>query len=476
VTLFSRFPASHLSLASALAFGFLTLAAAGWQRSHADRGELAPAQLELAGQFEDLFAWVAEQVRPAVVAIDTTDASAEGAAADPEAPPHSSFGSGFIIESRGYIVTNHHLVSEAQAIRVKLAGGEEYAGVVVRSDPTADIALVKIEANDLPVARLGDSEALRVGQWALAVGHPFGLMQTVSAGIVSALKRQDLHLLPFENFIQTDASINPGNSGGPLVNLRGEVVGINTAIYSSAGSMNHGISFAVPINLAKVLAERWIEGKGVGFLGLAPGGVDADMARYFGLEERRGAFVKHVDRGGPAEAGGICPMDLIVKFGAEEVSDENHLRILIAREAPGREIDVEVRRGKDTKLLKIVLRASDEPPPAAEPTAARGQRSNRLLGITVTTLTESLREEIGAVPRQRGVAVIRVERESSAWRKGMRPGDVIAGVDGEEVHDLVELEKALDRCGEVVVFQVLRKGRDIGFFFVPRPRARAGEK
>ena len=424
------------------------------------------AQLQLAEQLEDLFASVADDVRPSVVEIDTTDDS-PGGATGAGASLHTSFGSGFVVDDRGFILTNHHLVAHARTIRVRLDVGRVFPGVLQRSDAASDIAFVRIEAEGLQAARLGDSDELRVGQWALAVGHPFGLMQTVSAGIVSALKRSDLRLLPFEDFIQTDASINPGNSGGPLVNLRGEVIGINTAIYSSSGSVSHGISFAVPINLAKALTSRWVEGKSVAFLGLSLGTVDADMSRYFGLEKRRGAFVKAVDRDGPGEAAGFEPMDLVVRFDHEVIRDENHLRVLVAQRAPGDEIEVEVLRGREMRQLVIVPGAREDRTPSATDRAVSDAAGKRWLGITVTTLTKRLVDEIGAGLVTRGVAVVQVARDTPSWSKGIRPGDILTAVNGTAVSDLVELERKLMSSGEVVVLRVSRRGRDIGFFFVP---------
>jgi serine protease Do len=445
--------------------GLLLLVTFGpWNQGRAERRQ---AQLELAEQLEDLFASVADDVRPSVVAIDTTDGTS-GGATDVEGSLHTSFGSGFIVDARGYILTNQHLVAHAKTIRVRLYDGREFSGVRLRGDETSDIAFVKIEADNLRPARLGNSDKLRVGQWALAVGHPFGLMQTVSAGIVSALKRSDLRLLPFEDFIQTDASINPGNSGGPLVNLRGEVIGINTAIYSTAGSMNHGISFAIPINLAKALTTRWIEGKNVAFLGLSPMSVDTDMSRYFGLGKRHGAFVRGVDKDGPAENAGIQTMDLIVKFDREVVEDENHLRVLIALQSPGSEVEVEVLRGRETRKLVIVPSVREDRV-AVVPGDARGSAdSERWLGITVTTLTKQLVNELGAGHVTRGVAVVGVGRDTPSWRKGIRPGDILTEVNGSQVSDLVELERELMAAEDVVALRVSRRGRDAGFFFVPR--------
>ncbi len=272
------------------------------QAAAVSRNMPAPAggkrSLSLALQLDKLNCDVAKKVKPTVVAIVARKARKE----NEETPTISEkalqqdFGSGFLIDPNGFILTNHHLVEGALALEVSLADDRSVPGRMVRSDPASDIALVKIDLESLPVARLGDSSELEAGQRILAIGHPFGLLQTVSSGIIAALGRSDLSLLPYENFIQTDAAISPGSSGGPLVNLQGEVVGINTAIYSHSGKGNHGISFAVPINLARALAERWIQGGNISRIGIATVHVDRDMADYYKLPKPRGAFISYVEK------------------------------------------------------------------------------------------------------------------------------------------------------------------------------------
>jgi serine protease Do len=460
-------PGLRRALSLCLFLGLLGAAAAlvGTGSRLAARSQIDSA---LAEQLDGLFSGVAGAVKGAVVAIGTHEEAAAGPFPTGDLPLGEALGSGFVIDPRGYILTNHHLVGGGRAICVRLSDGRDFAAALVQSDAASDIALLKIEAGNLPVARLGDSEELRVGQWVVAIGNPYGLLQTVSAGIISALKRSDLRLLPYENFIQTDASINPGNSGGPLVSLRGEVVGINTAVYSAPGRGSHGIGFAVPINLARALAERWMEGKTVSFLGIVPGRVDADMARYFGLETPQGAFVKQVDAGGPAASGGMRPMDLILEFAGEEVRDENHLRLLIARRQPREEIEVRVRRGKSERLLRIHLEQRDGPPPPELPRSAKEENRTRLLGITVTTLSESMRWQLGLPPESRGMAIIQVDPQSAAWRKGLERGDVIREVNEVEVNSTDELRAALELSGDAVALRVFRGGAELGYFFLSR--------
>ncbi len=437
------------------------IGAFGRQRTFAARTEHA----ELAEKLEAMFSSVAAATRPSVVAIATTENDDPLAWPDSVGPIHESFGSGFIIDKRGYILTNQHLVGNARSIHVRLADGREFEAAVVQGDSSSDIALIKITGTDLPVAALGDSERLRVGQWVLAIGNPFGLMQTVSAGIVSALGRSDLRLLQHEDFIQTDATINPGNSGGPLIDLHGQVVGINTAMYSADGIGNNGISFAVPINLARALAERWMAGRGVSYFGASLQHVDADAARWCGLTSPSGAFVKGVEEDSPAHDAGLRVMDVIVAFGGDRVRDESHLRVLLARQAPSETIDLIVQRGGKEVTLRAELRAGSEIASRAPARTASGR--NRLLGISVTNLTATLRAQIGAAPAA-GVVILGVEANSVADRKGLQSGDVIVGVNGDDVRNLQDLRNAMSRAASTAALHVFRGRRDVGFIFLPR--------
>ncbi|MCH2365660.1 MAG: trypsin-like peptidase domain-containing protein [Planctomycetes bacterium] len=424
----------------------------------------------LAVQLESLFSNIAKEVKPTVVAIVARKAGEEAGEelSTPEKALRRSFGSGFLIDTRGFILTNHHLVEGAGALEVTLADGRSGPGRIVRSDSTSDIALVKIELGNLPAARLGDSDSLEAGQWILAIGHPFGLMQTVSAGIVGALGRSDLSLLRYENFIQTDATISPGSSGGPLVNLHGEVVGINTAIYSHLGKVNHGISFAVPINLARALAERWILGGNISRMGIATIHVDRDMADYYSLARPCGAFISYVEKRSPAAVGGLLPMDLVVEFGGRKVRDRHDLRLMIAEQVPGEPVLVGVLRAGGKKTFEVIpaeSSASVEAPPVLEDPEAGGSSA---FGITVTTLTRELASSIGIPPAKTGVAIIDVDPESVAWRKGIRPGDVILGVNTSKVEDISQLDEAMSSAGEVTMLKIVSRGYDERFFFIRR--------
>jgi serine protease Do len=466
---------------SALAGTFLALGLL-WVRDILEpRFEVAaePArEAQLAQELEDLFSRVAENVKLAVVAIEAESRRLAAPGTEDEDQggdrPHESIGSGFVIDPRGYVLTNHHLIDGARRIRIRFWDSRECWGRLVQSDPSCDLALLRVPevpAGGLRHLTLGDSEALRVGQWVLAIGNPFGLTQTVSAGIISALKRTDLRILPNESFIQTDASINPGNSGGPLVSLRGEAIGINTAIYAQPGGGNQGISFAVPSNLARALVTRWMEGKSISFLGIVPGRVDTDMARYFKLPSPRGAFVRSVEADGPGAQAGLRPKDIILRFGAAEVHDENHLRVLIAAAPANEPTQVEVLRDERRELLAVTPVENEAGRPSAagdaDADAAEPART-RLLGITLATLAPRLAEQLGLAPGTRGVAVVEVQPDSAAFRKGLRPGDLIVEINERPVARTDEIREILAAADAVIMVRLERRGEGSELVFLPR--------
>jgi serine protease Do len=441
----------------------------------------------LAKDLQDLFAGVAEEVRPAVVFISSTrtipvpeaDAELEQFFQGRRATRQRSLGSGVIIDPRGFVLTNHHVVGEAEELLVKSWDGQVWPARVVQKEESADIALLKVEAPNLRSVALGNSDSIRVGHWVVAIGSPFGLTQTVSTGIVSAVGRSDLGILPYESFIQTDASINQGNSGGPLVDLGGRLVGINTAIFSNSCGTSLGIGFAVPINLAQALVEKWIQGKSSSYLGIKPLRMDDDAARYFGLEEDRGVLVEAVAADSPAERGGLKPMDILTRFNGARVRDENHFRYLLARADAGHPLDVEVLRGPEKpprrQELKVTL-SEVEPRSSAPPAApvADTPRRARMLGITVSPLTADLARQLSAPEGTAGVAVIDVDLNSTADAKGLREGDIILEVNQQPVKDVAEVMKAMNGSGKdgappsVVLLRILRNGTDSGYKFLPR--------
>jgi serine protease Do len=363
-----------------------------------------------------------------------------------------SLGSGFIIDGDGSILTNNHVVENASKIVVKLSDDQEYEAKVIGRDAKTDIAVIKINAKtSLSAANFGDSDGLEVGEWVVAIGNPFGLDSTVTSGIVSA-KGRHIGQGPYDNFIQTDASINPGNSGGPLINLRGEVVGINTAIFSRTGG-NIGIGFAIPINLVKELLPQ-LRGKGKvvrGYLGVLIQKVTPEIAESLGMERGYGALVANVSKAGPADKAGVKVGDVIVEFDGKEIKDSGDLPIIVARTPVERKVRMKVLRDKKDAYLNVVVgELKDEEVVATAP--EKGE-----LGLTVQRLTPQMAESLG-VERAEGVVVTAVEPGSAADESGIRRGDVIVEVDRKAVRNLEDYKKAVAgvRKGRGVLFLVRR--------------------
>jgi serine protease Do len=363
-----------------------------------------------------------------------------------------SLGSGFIIDSDGSIMTNNHVVENAQKIVVKLEDDQEYEAKVVGRDSKTDIAVIKINAKtSLTAASFGDSDHLEVGEWVVAIGNPFGLDSTVTSGIVSA-KGRHIGQGPYDNFIQTDASINPGNSGGPLINLRGEVIGINTAIFSRSGG-NIGIGFAIPINLVKELLPQ-LRGKGKvtrGYLGVLIQKVTPEIAESLGMDRGYGALVANVSKDGPAEKAGIKVGDVIVEFDGKEVKDSGDLPIIVARTPVEKKVRMKVLRDKKEVMLNVAVgELKDEEVVASVP--EKGE-----LGLTVQKVTPQMAESLG-LEKADGVVVTAVEPGSAADDAGIRRGDVIMEVDRRSIRSLDEYKKAVAaiRKGRGVLFLVRR--------------------
>ena len=426
------------------------------------------------------FVTLSKQVRPLVVHISSTPSAqsplAPGPFGDddpfndfwrrffgerfprnPAPSPRRSVGSGFIVDSSGYILTNDHVVEDGQELTVKLSDGSEHQARVAGRDPKTDIALIKIDVDrELPVVALGDSAALEVGEWVLAIGNPFGLEHTVTSGIVSAKGRR-IGAGPYDNFIQTDASINPGNSGGPLINLRGEVVGVNTAIFSRGGG-NIGIGFAIPINLVKgLLSQLRDEGKVTrGWLGVVIQDVNAEMAEALGMREARGALVANVAKGSPAEAGGVQVGDVIIGFDGAPVGKASELSLAVARTPVGKTVDVAVvRNGRNVTARVQIARMGDE-----ETVVEVEDGSD--LGLTVREVT---RDSAGSrrTREPEGVVVTDVESGSPADRAGIRAGDVIIEIDRKRIGGLKDFRRIVGELarGSGILFLIRREDTTI---------------
>ena len=366
-------------------------------------------------------------------------------------------GSGFIMSEEGYILTNNHVVEGADQIRVKLASGKEFEGRVVGRDPKTDLALVKIAGHsDLQPLKLGNSDDLKVGNWVVAVGSPFGLEQTVTAGIVSA-KGRVIGSGPYDNFIQTDASINPGNSGGPLINLQGEVVGINTAIVASG----QGIGFAIPINMAKEIAPQLQKQGHVtrGLLGVAIQNVTPELAKSLGLKESKGALVSQVAPGGPADKAGIEQGDVIVSFDGRIVEDSKDLPRIVASTTVGKTVTVKLLRdGKEVERQAKVGEMEEE-----NTTETEQGPIHPSLGVAVQNLTPQIARELG-LKKSTGVVVTGVEPGSPAAEASIQSGDVIQAVNRKPVKNVEDFVKIVEKAkGSGSLLLLVQRGQNTLF-------------
>ena len=373
-----------------------------------------------------------------------------------------SVGSGFIIDKSGFVVTNNHVIENADKIVVKLDDDNEFDATVVGRDPNTDIALLKVEADrDLPFIKLGDSDKLQIGQWVMAIGSPFGLERTVTAGIVSA-KGRVIGSGPYDDFIQTDASINPGNSGGPLLNMDGEVVGINTAIIASAT----GIGFAIPISLAEgIITQLKSEGEVTrGWLGVAIQDLTAEMAEYYGLEDRKGVLVADVFKDDPADKAGIRAKDIILEVNDQPIETSRQLTSMIAGLKVGEIAKVDVFRDRRIKTFSIKLAKRDDSRLSAR-TAPPERREEEELGIRVSELTSEMARQFN-IEDMTGVVVVSVASDSKGAEAGIQTGDIIKEINHREIESVDDYKTALKKSknGESVNFFIWR--RNAGFLVV----------
>lgn len=436
------------------------------------------------GSFADL----AEKFSPAVVNISTATVVKEGEVQHPfggEDSPFKDFfgdeffkrffgdrpqrpfkknslGSGFIINSDGYIITNNHVVDGADEVVVILEEGDEYPAKILGTDEKTDLALIKIEPkNGLPTCRLGNSDKARVGDWVLAIGNPFGLGHTVTAGIISA-KGRELGAGAYDDFIQTDAAINPGNSGGPLFDTAGNVVGINSAIYTRSGG-NQGIGFAIPINLAKAIVSQ-LEEKGSvtrAWLGVLIQQITPEIQESLELKTREGALVADVVQDGPAAKAGIQRGDVIVRFNGQEVESQHELPTMVAYLPVGSEVKVVVLRDGKEKTIQVTLEEMTDEAVASGP-AAEDKKVKEEIGFTAQDLTPEIVEQMNLESAD-GALISSVEPGSAAAEAGLRRGDVILEVDRKKIDNVKALSEVLEKTRDKksVLFLINRSGRTI---------------
>lgn len=437
------------------------------------------------------FVKISDRVGPAVVKIDADKVEKQSALTfqdspfedfwdrffgrqQPQRPQEYKMtvqGTGFFISADGYILTNNHIAEKATKIKVYTVQGDEYPAKVIGADPKTDIALIKVDAKNVPFAELGDSAQVKVGEWVLAIGNPFGMEHTVTAGIVSAKGRQlDLGDGNYEDYIQTDAAINRGNSGGPLVNMKGEVIGITSNILTPSGG-NIGIGFAVPSNMAKKVASQ-LRDKGRvirGWLGvtIVPQGIDADLQKTLNLKSKKGAVINSVATGGPADKAGLKQYDVVTEVNGQVVESPTDLRMKIADIQPGTKVEIKVVRDGKEKVITATIAELE----SGEKAKAPGESSVKDIGLTVTELTQTIARRYGLRTRE-GVVITEVETGSEAERKGLQPLDIILEANRVKIDSVGQWEGILKKAkpGDALLLLVRREqdGRSQDFIVTLR--------
>jgi serine protease Do len=447
-------------------------------KSSAQTKEISKASMEFLDKMGNALSEISESVSPAIVNISTEktvkmkDTPFDHFFNDPffrrffgDQPfggqreyKSKALGSGVIVSNDGYILTNNHVVADSDEIKVLLLDNREFKGKVIGSDPKTDLAVIKISAKDLPVLRLGDSDKLKVGSVVIAVGNPYGLSHTITMGIVSAVGRANVGIADYEDFIQTDAAINPGNSGGALVNSHGELVGINTAIFSTTGGYQ-GIGFAIPSNMAKNVMESLIKhGKVVrGWLGVTIQDLTPDLAKHFGIKEEKGVLVSDVMEDSPAASAGMKRGDLIVQFNGKEVKDSYSLRNMVASIPPGTEVPVRVIR--DGKEVGLRVKISELPEKLA---SARPESNTALEGVTVSDLTPEIIDKLGLPGNIKGVIITDID-ENSPVRGVLAQNDIIQEINRNPIKNIKDFNAALEKAGKDsdILLLVNRGGRSM---------------
>ena len=444
---------------------------------YAGEATVSKEAIDVLSKTSQAMAEVVSAVKPSVVSIASTKTIKSGGAMsspfhndpffrrffgdDPRFPEkqkeqkQSGLGSGVIVDKEGYILTNNHVIKGADEIKVTLSDKREFKGRVIGTDQKTDLAVIKIDSDNLPVIHLGDSDALKVGETVLAIGIPFGLSHTVTSGIVSATGRANVGIADYEDFIQTDAAINPGNSGGALVNIKGELIGINTAIFSTSGGYQ-GIGFAIPSAMAKNVMQSLIKTGKVtrGWLGVTIQPLTPELSKQFGLGDEKGVLVGDVVEDSPAEKAGIHTGDVIVEFDGKEVKDPTHLRNMVAGTVPNTGVSLKVVRegGPQTVQVKIVEMSSD-----VQTTAKTS--SDHLKGVSVQALTPEARESLDIPKRINGVVIADIEDGSPADGILMK-NDVIVEINRNRIKDMNEYEKVISKIpsDQNLLILIFRKG------------------
>ena len=445
------------------------LSLCGWSYTYAGEAAISKESVDILTKVGQATAEIVDAVRPAIVNISTTRTVKFQGGGDqflddpffrrffgdrfktPKERKSLGLGSGVIVDADGYILTANHVIQGADEIKVTLSDKREFKGKIVGSDIMTDIGVVKIDAKDLPSVKMGDSAKLRVGETVLAIGSPYGLSQTVTMGIVSAVGRANIGIADYEDFIQTDAAINPGNSGGALVNVRGELVGINTAIFSTSGGYQ-GIGFAVPTSMAKAAMDSLInKGKVVrGWLGVSIQSLTPELAKQFELTDGKGVLVGDIIEDSPADKGGLQRGDIIVEVQGKKIDDPNQIRNMVAGIEPGQEIEMKIIR--ENKPITKNVTVSELPTDVQKP--AKGEYGNLLNGVRVQELTPEFIERFDIPKKLKGVIVAEVDEDSPAFGI-IKPGDIIQEINKQNIVGLKDYENVAGK---------IKQGEDVMLF------------
>jgi serine protease Do len=388
-------------------------------------------------------------------------------------PRQHGLGSGVIVTKDGYILTNNHVVDNADEVKVTLQDGREFTAKVIGRDPKSDVAVIKIDAKDLPVVPMADSDKAQVGDIVLAIGNPFGVGQTVTTGIVSATGRGNLGIEDYEDFIQTDAAINPGNSGGALVDIEGRLIGINTAIFSRSGG-NQGIGFAIPSDLARNVMDSLIKYGHVtrGYLGVMIQDVTPALAKEFQLKEMTGALVGEVVPKGPADKAGFKDGDVVLDYNGKKVTDSRHLKLAVGETKPGATVPVKILRDGFSKTLEVTIQQVPGSEELARNNTSNGPDTGTLNGVTVSDLDPQTRQDLKLPDSVKGVVITEVQPDSPAAEAGLKQGDVIQEINRQPVKTADEAVRLTENPKDKVT--LLRIWSNGGSHYVVVDESKAG--